>query len=318
MRASKSTRISLSIAATLFCFSCAARAGPPARNECAHPPPGAIFCEDFESQDPKANFNDYDGNLDSENLVVTQSGPAGDAENRAIRLRVPAGQSGTSDLLKVFPQAYDKLYARWYLRYEAGFDFAARNHGSGLAAGDRDFVGVSGNRPQGTDFAGFYIQYQEQTSRPYAYSYYRGMYQDCPAAGSCFGDSLPCVYDSGGVYCTNAQHRPSVALPTFRADQWYCIEEMVDLGAPTTTGIAPNGQLTLWVDAQQIGDFHDLWLRTTPALKLQTLWLSLFHHDGNHSIAGELIDNVVVSTERIGCGTANTIPPPTNLRVIGR
>src|SRR4051812_35354938 len=117
IRASMPTYISLSITASLFYFSCIAHAGPPARHECAHLPPGVIFCEDFEGQDPKANFNDYDGNLDTENMVVTQLGPAGDASNRAIRLRVPAGQGGTSDLIKVLPQTYDKLYARWYLRY---------------------------------------------------------------------------------------------------------------------------------------------------------------------------------------------------------
>jgi len=93
---------------------------------------------------------------------------------------------------------------------------------------------------------------------------------------------------------------------------------MVDMGAPTTTDAVANGQLTLWLDGQVIGDFRDLWLRTTPNLKLQSLWLSLFHHDGTHSTAGEFIDNVVISTQRIGCGTTNTVPAPTNLRIPGR
>jgi hypothetical protein len=40
------------------------------------------------------------------------------------------------------------------------------------------------------------------------------MYQDCPSQGSCFGDSFPCIYDSGGNYCTKAADRPSIICST--------------------------------------------------------------------------------------------------------
>ena len=93
------------------------------RNECANPPAGTVFCEDFEGANPKADFDDYDGNPDTENQIITDSGPSGDPSNKLIRLRVPSGQSGTSDLFKVLPGSYDKLYARWYFKYETGFDF---------------------------------------------------------------------------------------------------------------------------------------------------------------------------------------------------
>jgi hypothetical protein len=287
------------------------------RNECASPPAGAIFCEDFEGANPKANFNDYDGNTDSENQVVVETGPNGDSQNRAVRLRAPAGQSGGADLVKVLPSRHDRLFARWLFKYEPGFNFAALNHGGGLSAGDRNFIGQSGNKPAGNDFAGFYVQYQENTARPYAYSYYRGMYQDCRnAQGSCWGDSLPCVYDSGQGYCTKPQHRPTVVLPTMKAGQWYCVEQMLDMGTPTTTGTGANGRLTLWLDGLQLGDFTDLWIRTTSNLQIQNFWLSLFHHDATHSTAGELVDNVVVSTQRIGCGAPSTLAAPTNLRIV--
>ena len=303
----------------MFMFmSVTAAAGPPTRNECANPPPGAIFCEDFEGANPKGNFNDYDGNPDSENQVITDSGPSGDPANKVIRFRAPAGQSGGADLLKVLPGTHDRLYARWYFKYEPGFNFGALNHGGGLAAGDRNFVGQSGNLPSGSDFAGFYVQYQENTARPYAYSYYRGMYQDCSnPQGSCWGDSLACVYDSGGGYCTKPQHRPSTALPVMQAGQWYCVEEMVDMGTPTTSATSANGRLSLWLNGQSIGDFTDLWIRTVSNLKLQTLWLSLFHNDGTHSAVGMLIDNAVVSTGRIGCDALqSTLAPPTNMRIV--
>lgn len=299
----------------LFMIESASAASVP-RNECSNPPAGTIFCEDFEGANPKADFDDYDGNLDSENQIITDSGPSGDSSNKVIRLRVPAGQSGVSDLLKVLPGSYDKLYARWYFKYEDGFNFAARNHGGGLAAGDRTYVGQSGIRPTGSDFAGFYVQYQENTTKPYAYSYYRGMYQDCTDPnGSCWGDSLPCIYDTGAFYCTKPQDRPTVTMPNLVAGQWYCVEEMLDMGTATSTAQSANGHFSLWLDSSLIGDVQNLWIRTSAGLKIQNLWLSLFHHDGTHSVVGELIDNVVVSTQPIGCGSSVVVrpSPPTNL-----
>ncbi len=290
-----------------------------AQNECANPPAGTVFCEDFESTNPKSHFDDYDGNPDTENQIVAQNGPANSASNKAVRLRVPAGQGGGSDLIKVLPASYDKLYARWYFQYEPGFNFNAPNHGGGLTAGDRNSIGVSGNRPAGNDFAYFTIQYLNPSAVPFAYSYYRGMYQDCSNPnGQCWGDSLPCVYDTGGAYCKKPQHRPSITMPTIQAGRWYCVEEMLDMGTPNTTGANPNGRLTLWLDDQLLGDYQDLWLRTTANLKVQNLWLSLFHHDGTHSTVGEMIDNVVVSTQRIGCGSAiaSSLNPPANLRIV--
>lgn len=295
-------------------------AASPARNECASPPAGTVFCEDFESANPKSHFDDYDGNPDSENLVVTDAGPSGDSSNKSIRLRVAPGQSGGSDLVKALPTGYDKLYVRWYFKYESGFNFSAPMHGGGLAAGDRNLLGRSGIRPNGSDYASFFVQH-DPNAKPYAYSYYRGMYQDCSNPnGSCWGDSLPCVYDSGGFYCTKPAHKPTVALPALKANQWYCVEEMIDLGTPNTTGQNPNGRFTLRVDDALLADIGDLWLRTSSALKVQLLLLSLFHHDGTHSTAGELIDNVVVSTQPVGCGSGGSVPtplsPPTDLRVI--
>ena len=98
--------------------------------------------------------------------------------------------------------------------------------------------------------------------------------------------------------------------------QWYCYEQMVDMGAASTDGTGATGRLTQWIDGNVMGDNANLWLRTTTNLKLQNLWLSLYHHDGTHSTVGELIDNVVVSTQRIGCGGAATLIPVNNVRTI--
>lgn len=290
------------------------------QNECLKPPAGTVFCEDFEGTNPKSVYDDYDGNLDTENQIVVTHGPSNSGSNHVVRLRVPAGQGGGSDLLKVLPNSYDKLYARWYFQYEQGFNFNAPNHGTGLTAGNRNNIGRSGIRPNGDDLASFTIQYLSSSAALFSYSYYRGMYQDCTDPNAqCWGDSFPCIYDKGEAYCKKPQHRPLITVPTIQAGQWYCVEEMVDMGTPNSNGVNPNGRFTLWLNDQILGDYQDLWLRTTSSLKLQNLWLSLFHHDGTHSVAGLMIDNVVVSTQRIGCNAdvvSSPLSSPLNLKIL--
>jgi hypothetical protein len=247
-------------------------------------------------------WDDYDGNPDSTNLLVEDPGPFGFSGNHVMRLRVPPGRGG-ADLVKVLPPSHDRLYARWYVKWEAGYDFSAPNHGSGLFAGDRNLLGQSDIRPAGDDF---YTAWLEPTESPYgpalnAYSYYRGMYMDCADPnGSCWGDHFPCMYDDGSNYCTKPQDRETAPPPALTADRWYCIELMLDGGAPSASGVGAGGVLDFWVDGREMGPWTDLWLRTTPDLRPNLLWLSLFHHE-EHSAAGLMLDHVVVSASRIGC-----------------
>ena len=110
-----------------------------------------VFCTNFEEANPKALWDDYDGNPDSTNLVMVNPGPCATPGNRVMRLRVPAGR-GAADLVKELPSSHDKLYARWYQFWEVGYDFTAENHGGGLHAGARGYLGQSGNRPTGADW----------------------------------------------------------------------------------------------------------------------------------------------------------------------
>lgn len=264
------------------------------------PKPDWIFCEDFQSG-TKDVWDDYDGNPDSTNLIVDDPGPAGASDNLAMRLRVPPGRGG-ADLVKVLPDTYDKLYARWYIKYEPGFDFSAANHGGGLHAGDRDWLGHSGQQPNGSDWFGAWIDYLNGDPHIFdIYAYYPGMYQDCvDPNGQCWGDHLPCIFDEGSTYCEKPQHRETVMPPTLTQDKWYCVELMVDGGTPSSGDNGASGSIDYWVDGQEIGPWTDLWLRSTPNLKLGILWLNLFHH-AEHSVEGVMYDNVVVSKSRVGC-----------------
>jgi hypothetical protein len=267
-------------------------------DECGGSHPGWVFCTGFE----EGNLNlwdDYDGNPSSTNTFVLDQGPARVTGNHVMHLHVPAGRGG-ADLVKVLPQGYDRLYARWYVKWDAGYDFTVPNHGGGLHAGSRDYLGRSDYRPAGNDWFSSWLEPLTSNGRLDSYTYYRGMYQDCADPnGSCWGDRFPCMIDEGQSYCTKPQDRETAMPSALQTNRWYCIEIMMDGGTPTSNGSAANGILDYWVDGVEMGPWTDLWLRTTSSLKLDVLYLSLFYH-GDHPDAGIMIDDVVVSTQRIG------------------
>lgn len=280
-----------------------------------------VFCSGFE-EGTKAIWDDYDGNPDSTNLIMSDPGPCNTPGNHVMRMRAPAGR-GAADLVKILPSAHDKLYARWYQKWEPGYDFSANNHGGGLHAGDRNLLGSSGVRPTGADWYTTWIEPlagswsgNDLTGIPHLYTYYRGMYQQCSDPNNCYGDSLPCMYDEGTNFCTKAQDRERITPPRFQTGQWYCIEVMLDGGAPSSNGAGATGAQDFWINNVEYGPWTNLWHRTTSNLKVNILWLNLFFH-GNHSVEGVMLDDVVVSTSRIGCHGASSAPgAPTNLRII--
>lgn len=286
------------------CLACVLPAMAGAQPACTEAPGAWIFCTDFEEGDFDL-WDDWDGNPAPANTLVADPGPFNRADNHVARFHVPPGR-GTADLVKVLPGGHDVLYARWYVKWEVGFDFTTPQHGSGLHAGDRALLGRSGYRPNGTDWYSAWIEPGAGDRRLNAYAYYPGMYMDCAdPAGSCWGDHLPCMLDEGQNYCTKAPHRETVTPPVMQAGRWYCLEMMLDGGTPTPGNAGAAGVLNFWVDGLEIGPWNDLWLRSTDGLDVGILWLSLFFH-GSHGPAGMLVDDVVVSTSRIGPGSSST------------
>lgn len=258
-----------------------------------------VFQSGFEEEKPA--WDDYDDNSDVQ--YISDPGPFNATENHVLRLAVPAGKGGGSDLIKVLPSQHDSMYVRWYIKYEEGFDFSARHHGSGLFAGNRNFLGKSDYRPNGDDYAISTIEHSRKLHTTQIYAYYRGMYQDCSnPQGACWGDVFPCTSDDGTRYCKKKQHREPPLPPELQDGKWYLIEMKLKLGTPSEDGSVHDGEIALWVDGQNYGIWNDLWMRTTEDLKVSVLWLLLYHHDGNHSEAGILLDDVVVSTTRTGPG----------------
>jgi len=311
---SHSRVVSISGALLMAACSCDTSAG-----DCGSPNPDRIFCEDFENGD-LSRWDEAAQTLDEYSTILQEPGPSGTPDNHVFRLRVPAGRGGRGANTTFTPSEYDRLYARWYVAYEAGFDFTAPNHGHGLHAGDRWKKGVAGNRPQGDDWFTVNVEHERTTSadpdpRTYIYAYYRGMRMDCSDPnGACWGDHVPCMI--ADRYCNRAPAlRVETYPPPLEHETWYCVEVMVDAGAPAASQADANGVLDLWVDGVEIGPWENMWLRTSSSVRLNHFWLGLFHHD-QHSVEGLKFDDVAVSTSRIGChDSLRPRRPPASLEV---
>ncbi len=259
---------------------------------------GWVFCSGFE-EGSLALWDDMDGNPTSQNEIVAEPGRFGRSDNHVGWLKELPGASGT-DLVKDLPATHSKLYARWWIKYRAGFQMDQASAGR-LHAGSRNFLGAT-VRPTGSDHASAGIDYHAADPRAlYLSAYLPGMYQDCPGS-FCTADSYPCVYDSGGTFCVRSGDRPPPTPgPQLEADRWYCMEMMVDLGAPTSSATGASGRLALWLDDAPQGEWSNLWMRSSSSLLLTTLYLRLYHGTANHSLVGVYYDDVVVSTDRVGC-----------------
>jgi hypothetical protein len=293
---------SLPTRAVLLALGACALAGAASDVESEHPQPGWLFASGFQEGSTAV----WDG-VDTTVELVADPGPFGFAGNTVARFRAPPGQRGGAGMVKVVPSTHDRLYARWYMKFEAGFNFSARNHGGGLHGGSRWSLGMSGNVP--TDWFTATIEYTVPPALPFIYTYYQGMYQDNGGPDQTWGDSFPFSYSSG--YPNRPQHRALQPRPALVADRWYCVEQMIDAGTPSADGAHADGRMCLWYDGRLIGAWNDLWWRKDAAVKPNLLWLSLFHHDGTHSIPGEMFDDVVISGERIGPyvgSTSNRLP----------
>ncbi len=278
------------------------QAALPPLDECTNAPADWIFCSSFE-ETVSPWFEEY-----GVHNRIADPGPAYRVGNHVGRTRVNPGRGGAGFVAKL--ASHQKLFLRYYVQWEPGLVMTDAHHGpGGLMADEGGHLGQSGRRPSGRDFIAAGLEAGATPPFPiFLYTYYHGMYQDCPPLASvnpppdsCYGDTLPCISDRPGVtyYCKRPDHRPG-SLQGVVPGRWYCLEEAVDAGTPALDADSADGELALWLDGQPLGRFKQLWMRTSNTLAFNVLWLYLFFH-GDHSASGLLFDDVVVSRSRVGC-----------------
>ena len=258
--------------------------------------PAVIFCEDFENVVLPGIWEDgYNPSLHSITTV-----PANVYRGQsALQATFPGGTAGAGWLTKWFMPGYDHTFARLYLKldpsWQCGPDLCTKimvfygnrhdNQWSGF--------GQAGICPSGTDY--YYAGIATALPTPgnfIFYSYFPGMPKQ-PDGTTCWG--------------TNTQFAPPT---TIQPGIWTCLEFEVQANTPGSA----DGFERVWINDVLKGEVLNMRWRDTTNLQTNAFQLSF---SASSAISSHMwIDNIVVSTQRIGCLSAGVLPaPPSNLMV---
>jgi hypothetical protein len=175
--------------------------------------------------------------------------PAGSGSQRSAD--VEGTPAGGAQAYLLAPTPADEAYLRYYVRFPDGFDFVKGGKLPGLFGG----TATAGRRiPDGTDgFSTRYMWRRGGDGEVYAY--------------------LP----------TSREHGTSIGRGAWRfvPGRWTSLEQRVRLNRP---GVA-DGRITVWVDDVQVLDERGVRFRTSPAVRIDGVFLSTFFGGGDESWA---------------------------------
>lgn len=261
-------------------------------NECSQPQSAWIWCDDFD-QDRLGRYFEYDSRGDR---FVRASG-VGIGGSGAMRARFNAGDVNAGSLKLAFGKTpnsyfrpvdsgtanYREVYWRFYLRNQPGWTggggeklaraiiFAGSNWSEALIA--HVWSGGSG---------GNYLVLD-------------------PASGTdAQGNVRTTKYnDFANLRWLGARTGTTPIFDAAHVGQWYCIETRVRVNDPGQS----NGVFELWIDGNLEARVTNLnWVGSYTAYGINALFLENYWNDGSPRQQERYFDNLVVSTQRIGCG----------------
>jgi hypothetical protein len=208
------------------------------------------------------------------------------------------------DTIKWFMPGADRVYARFYVKFSANFQYA--HHFVWLSANERRnkwaSFGKAGKKPDGLTYfsTGMEPWFAWGKNPPPGevsfYAYYPDMEID-PKMALYWGNGFfPPGPGKGGPA------GPQRVIPP--RDRWQCWEFM--LQSNSAPGVA-DGRQTMWVDGQLVGDFTGIRWRESPDLKVNCFWLQ--HYGGDSGDPTKRywpesqtvwFDDIVVAREYIG------------------
>jgi hypothetical protein len=264
--------------------------------------PAVIFCEDWETTALPGRW--VDGDNPSLHSITTN--PANVYRGTHALEVVWAGDGGwltswlnATGAVPSGPfQGYDHTFVRYYWKISANWQCWPSNGTCGkqivqygLQTGTNgpfnpwSGLGQAGQCPTGSDwyYAGVATYMRSGIGRNIMlYSYFPNMDPQCP--------------NSFGVFSPSG-----VQLPL---NQWVCMEEEVHANTPGQT----DGLQRLWMNDTLIREVTGMRWRDTTNLQTGALQLT-FSGGPNQGAQYSWVDNIVVSTQRIGCGVGTSAVP---------
>jgi len=263
--------------------------------ECRQPAAGWIWCDDFES-DRLASYFEHD-NAGGRFTRVAGVGAEGSAGMRAIYATSPQTSSGSLKLaLGRTPQpyfrpvdggtaTYRELYWRLYVRYPADW----QGGGADKLSRATSFVAAD-------SWAQAMIAHVWSGGDSGSWNY---LFVD-PASGTdTVGAIRTTTYnDFPNLRWLGAARGTAQLFAPGSLGRWHCVEAHARLN----DGGAANGLFELWVDGQPDARREGLnWVGTYGTYGINAVFVENYWNAGSPVVQERYIDNLVVSTQRIGC-----------------
>ena len=243
---------------------------------------GVLFTCNFESPDW---FRQWGERRADPHTALTAADPERrfqPLDGKALRIRVDRGGHYGLSLQYRFKKRLgwepEEIYFRYYLRFADDWNPKRGGKLPGLAGtyGRAGWGGRAVNGRNGWSARGLF---KGQTNGKTPIGYY------------CYHADMKGRYGANWVWDRDG-------LGFLENNRWYCIEQYVRLNTPGQR----DGILRGWVDGKPAFEKTDVRLRDVPTLKIETVWINLYH-GGAWTAETEdhlYIDNVVISREYVG------------------
>ncbi len=292
--------------------------------ECDNPDSVWIFCEDFEygNGDFDRWFDNSDflggaGSDDSGRVTLSSeyahngnysvhmpAAPASGYQGGSLDWRACEGEQKVGCSMRSFNQLYLRVWIRFAEDHQYVHHFL--NIG-GSQPDDYWYHGTAGCLPNGSLHMGTTVDFREGSHESHFYTYFPEMecdpncstYMDVDqVCDECETKGLPtCDERKQCCWGNHFEPDPPVALPV---GEWFCFEMMMHAN---TVG-SHDGSMAYWVNDSLIHKVDGMMWRTSPTLALNRIRLQ--HYITTEDAQGfsnrAWFDDVVVSTEKIGCG----------------
>lgn len=264
-----------------------------------------IFREDFEASSMKEMLEGWNAasSKNVEGMMLTQDVPGPSSGKQSLMMTHNPGTDEGGHLFKSFPEGYDSLFVRFYVKFPTRKVLHHFVKLGGYNPATSYPQGNAGNRSKGDESFVTGIEAIGNSWNWDFYTYWMHM-RGSPNPGKYWGNSF--------------QPNPTVQIPK---GEWICVEFMVKMNIPVS---AYNGEQALWINGKKVqhlgenfpkGDwtwgkflpnpdgapFEGFQWRTDEKLNLNFFWLDYYMAKG---IKGEvekiLFDDIIISTKYIG------------------
>ena len=262
-----------------------------------------IFQEDFEAASITEMISKWDEAKNHANMSFSADVPQSSPGSQSVVMTYTEGQNTGGHLYKMFPDGYDSLFARFYVKFEANHSPVHHFvHMGGYNPPTSWPQGGAGSRPVGNERFTTGIEPIGDNWSWDFYTYWMHMRG----------------YADPNYFWGNTFHPDPPAL--IKRGEWICVELMMKVNDPVE---AYNGEQAFWVDGEKIqhlgkGFPNGYWVwdkfyphpdssafegfqwRNDENLKLNFFWLLYYMTGETDHMNKVYFDDVVVSTEYIG------------------